>query len=273
MTEIFEDIKRTHLADVPECPNPQSVWILSQPGGGKSRSVRRWPPALPGCRPLRIVGDDFKVFHPSYEPLLARCHRTAGQLIRPHYQTWQAWAEELVRKLRGDAVIESAPGSAKQFLDGVAPFREAGYGTRLDAVATRPPDSQLGTAVRYLRTAGAERLLPARFTTAAGHDQCVEAVAASVRAAEREAAVDQVTVRRPDGTLLYRADRGPEGFERPGALAALEAEWNRPYTDEEATGFLADLAWAHKGLPEYRDELRAIGERARPLLPAGRRMP
>ncbi|MDH6548003.1 hypothetical protein M2161_007079 [Streptomyces sp. SAI-133] len=273
MTEIFEDIRRTHLTDVPECPNPESVWVLSQPGGGKSRSVRRWPPALPGCRPLRIVGDDFKAFHPSYEPLLARCHRTAGQRIRPYYQTWQAWTEEFVRKLRGDAVIESAPGSAEQFLDSVAPFREAGYGTRLDAVATRPADSRLGTAVRYLRTAGPDRLLPARFTTAAGHDQCVTALAASVRAAEQEAAVDQVRVRRPDGTLLYEARRGPDGFERPGALAALEAEWNRPYTDAEATGFVGDLVWLHRRLPEYREELREIGERALPLLPAGLRLP
>jgi hypothetical protein len=266
MTEIFEDIKRTYLSDVPLSTDPLVGYLMSQPGGGKSESAHRWRPLLPDRRPVRIVGDDYKVFHPAYLTLLERDPRTAGSLIRPYYQAWQAWTEDFVRQRRGDAVIEIAPGSAEQFLDSAAAFRKAGYRVELVVLAVRAADSRLGTAMRHARAIGVGGP-PARFTSASGHDRCFAAVADAAQAAERGAVADSVTVRRRDGTVLYRADRGTAESTRLGALEAVRAERSRRYSDMEAAQFRADLAWLRKELPDHGAELDEIAELARPLLP------
>ncbi|MEV2210255.1 zeta toxin family protein [Streptomyces sp. NPDC050997] len=267
MAEIFEDIKGTYLSDVASTGDPVVVYVMSQPGGGKSESLYRWPPLLPGRRPVRIVGDDYKGFHPAYLTLLEGDPRNAGSAIRPYYGAWQAWAEDFVRQRRGDAVIEIAPGSAKQFREGAAAFREAGYRVELIVLAVRPSDSRLGTATRYAEAIGAGAS-PARFTSASGHDDCFAAVEASVLTAEQEAVVDRVTVRRRDGTELYQADRGTPEFTGLGALDVVRAEWSRSYTDPEAARFRDTLARLREMLPGHGAELDEIAELARPLLPS-----
>ncbi|MFD9598458.1 Zeta toxin family protein, partial [Kitasatospora sp. NPDC059973] len=53
---------------------------------------------------------------------------------------------------------------------------------------------------------------------------------------------------------------------RAGALALL-AEQGRPYTEEEAARFWAVQRGLHTAMPQYRDDLVAIGALALPLMP------
>ncbi|MEU3733721.1 zeta toxin family protein [Streptomyces sp. NPDC033538] len=264
---IFDElIAPTLLENITPQERPVAVYVMGQPGSGKTRTVRVLRRALRG-RPTRISGDDFKAAHPDYYDLLREEPRTAGERIRADYRAWQAMAEAAVRERRGDVTIEIAPGSAAGFVESAMAYRRAGYRVELVVLAVRAADSRQGTAVRC---ADVNRLGGhGRFTTATGHDHHFAVLADAVAAAEQEAMVDAVMVWGRDGTVLYRNDRTPQGsWARPaGAAGALLAEQRRPYTSQEAARFWAVQRRLRAELPHYRHDLEQIALLARALMP------
>ncbi|AXE27948.1 Zeta toxin family protein (plasmid) [Streptomyces globosus] len=255
------------LQDITPQERPVAVYVLGQPGSGKTTAARVLRRALRG-RPTHISGDFFKASHPDYYDLLREEPRTAGERIRADYRAWQAMAEAAVRERRGDVTIEIAPGSAAGFVEGAMAYRRAGYRVELVVLAVRAADSRQGTAVRC---ADVNRLGGhGRFTTAAGHDHHFAVLADAVAAAEQQAVADSVMVWRRDGTVLYRNDLTPQGsWARPaGAVKALLDEQRRPYTSQEAARFWALQRRLRAELPHYRHDIEQIARLARALMPA-----
>jgi hypothetical protein len=239
------------------------VYIAGQPGSGKTRAARLVHRSLRS--PVHLAGGDFKTLHPDYLQLLRTDPRRASERIRADYRAWQERAEAYVRERRGNLVIETTPAGADRFAADAQADRRAGCRVELLVLAVRAADSRQGTAQRY---AEVSRLgLPACFTTAAGHDAHFH-VPDVVEAAEELAVVDQITVMRRDTTVLYRSQptRMRPGY--PAAALALLAEQARPYTDQEAAAFWAVQRALHAVMPQYRDDLTAIGALAVPLMPA-----
>ncbi|MFD5473384.1 zeta toxin family protein [Streptomyces sp. NPDC127105] len=265
---IFDTlIAPTLLEDITPQERPVAVYVMGQPGSGKTSQARVLRRALRG-RPTRISGDDFKASHPDYYDLLHQEPRTAGERIRADYRAWQAMAEAAVRERRGDVTIEIAPGSAAGFVEGAMAYRRAGYRVELVVLAVRAADSRQGTAVRC---ADVNRLGGhGRFTTAQGHDHHFAVLADAVAAAEQEAVADSVMVWGRGGTVLYRNDLTPQGsWTRPaGAVKALLAEQRRPYTSREAARFWALQRRLRAELPHYRHDIEEIACLARALMPA-----
>ncbi|MER5711966.1 hypothetical protein [Streptomyces sp. NPDC002122] len=102
-----------------------------------------------------------------------------------------------------------------------------------------------------------------RFTSRSGHDPCFRALAEVVAVAERHPQIAAITVIRRDGQALRRHEAG--GTRR--VSWALVAERLRPYTEQEAVGFLRLHRGLRRALPRHRDELDEIAAPARPLLP------
>ncbi|MGI5532467.1 zeta toxin family protein [Streptomyces syringium] len=261
------------LEDITPQERPVAVFVMGQPGSGKTTAAGVLRRALRG-RPTRISGDFFKASHPDYYDLLREEPRTAGERIRADYRAWQAMAEAAVRQRRGDVTIEVAPGSAAGFVEGAMAYRRAGYRVELVVLAVRAADSRQGTAVRC---ADVNRLGGhGRFTTAAGHDHHFAVLADAVVAAEQQAVADSVMVWGRDGTVLYRNDLTPQGsWARPtgavkptGAVRALLAEQRRPYTSQEAARFWALQRRLRAELPHYRHDIEQIARLARALMPA-----
>ncbi|WP_245766711.1 zeta toxin family protein [Streptomyces colonosanans] len=260
-------IAPTLLEDITPQERPVAVYVMGQPGSGKTSQARVLRRALRG-RPTRISGDDFKASHPDYYDLLREEPRTAGDRIRADYRAWQAMAEAAVRERRGDVTIEIAPGSVAGFVEGAMAYRRAGYRVELVVLAVRAADSRQGTAVRC---ADVNRLGGhGRFTTAAGHDHHFAVLAEAVAEAEQEAVADSVMVWGRDGTVLYRNDLTPQGsWAQPaGAVKALLAEQRRPYTSREAARFWALQRRLRAELPHYRHDIEQIARLARALMPA-----
>ncbi|MGW8065894.1 zeta toxin family protein [Streptomyces ziwulingensis] len=260
-------IAPTLLEDITPQERPVAVYVMGQPGSGKTTTARVLRRALRG-RPTRISGDSFKAFHPDYYSLLHEEPRTAGERIRADYRAWQAMAEAAVRERRGDVTIEIAPGSAAGFVEGAMAYRRAGYRVELVVLAVRAADSRQGTAVRC---ADVNRLGGrGRFTTAQGHDHHFAVLADAVAAAEQQAVADSVMVWGRDGAVLYRNDRASGGsWSRPGTAAdVLLAAQNRPYTAQEAARFWALQRRLHTELPHFRHDLEQIARLARALMPA-----
>ncbi|MFJ7250158.1 zeta toxin family protein [Kitasatospora sp. NPDC098652] len=243
---------------------PIVVYIAGQPGAGKTRAARLVHGSLRS--PVHLSGDDFKTLHPDYLQLLRTDPRRASERIRADYRAWQAKAEAYVRERRGNLVIETTPAGPDRFAADAQAYRRAGYRVELLVLAVRAADSRQGTAHRY---AEVSRLgLPARFTTTAGHDAHFQVLPDVVAAAEELAVVDQVTVMRRDTTALYRSQPTRMRPQHPAAAMALLAEQARPYTDQEAAAFWAVQRALHAAMPQYRDDLTAIGALAVPLMPA-----
>ncbi|MEV7518641.1 zeta toxin family protein [Streptomyces diastaticus] len=258
---IFDElIVPSHLSGIVTREAPRAVYVLGQPGAGKTATARMVRRALPGA--VRLVGDDFKAAHPDYFDLLRDDPRGAGAAIRADYRAWFTEAEAYVRARRGDVVIEAAPGSREEFLASARPFAAGGYQIELVVLAVRAPDSRLATALRYAR---AQQLgLSGRFTSQAGHDQCYRALADIVQAAaDHVASAAALTVLSREGRALLRQEPGGRA-----ATWALTAERYRPYTDEEAVRFLQLHRALRRALPRYRAELDEIAALARPLMPA-----
>ncbi|WP_380286470.1 zeta toxin family protein [Kitasatospora purpeofusca] len=258
--EIFDlDIAPMLLGGTVARERPVAVFVVGQPGAGKTSIALMVKRAMrPGT--VHLAGDDLKMLHPDYYDLL-RCEaREAGAAIRADYKAWFDMAQAYVRERRGDIVIETAPGSARNVLADAEAFHRASYRVQVLALAVRAADSRQGTAARY---ADAQRHgTPARFTTAAGHDRCFDAVAATVDQAASSDVVDDLVVMGRDGRALWR--RGHSGA-TPGW--ALHVERNRPYTEAEARRFLTVQESVRRALPQHRREVEEIAALARPLLP------
>ncbi|MGW1364497.1 zeta toxin family protein [Streptomyces chartreusis] len=262
---IFDELIVPSLGRITPQEKPVVVYVMGQPGAGKTRAARLVRRTL--RNPVHITGDDFKAAHPDYLQLLREEPRTASTRIRADYRAWQAQAEAYVRERRADMVIEIAPGSAAEFAAGAAAHRQAGYRVELVVLAVRAADSRQGTAARYARAS--QDGLPARFTTAAGHDRHFAVLAEAVATAEQLAVVDSVTVMRRNAHALYRNEpTAPTRALRPAADLILAAEHARPYTAEEAARFWATQRWLRSVMPQYRDDLTAIGALACPLMPS-----
>ncbi|MFI6587448.1 zeta toxin family protein [Embleya sp. NPDC050493] len=269
---IFDELLVEDLGVITPHRRPVVVYVMGQPGAGKTRASHLVHRAMRHRRPTGISGEDFKGAHPDYLQLLQEHPRTAGERVRADYRAWRDQAMAHVRAHRGDMIVETAPGSADAFLADVAADRRAGYRVELVVIAARAADSRQGTAARYARLS---RSGPARFTTVAGHDRCLRAVLESVHAAEvgQGSPVDSVTVMRRDHTAVYRNERGPDGrwARAAGAAWALLGEQRRPYTPGEAARFLAMHRWLSAVLPQHRSELVDIARLAEPLMPAATR--
>ncbi|WP_331744502.1 zeta toxin family protein (plasmid) [Streptomyces sp. NBC_01136] len=259
---VFDElIAPSYLSGIVSRDDPRAVYVLGQPGAGKLLAARMVKRAMrPGT--TRLVGDDFKASHPDYLRLLTEDPRNAGAAIRADYRAWFAEAEEYVRRCRGDALIEGAPGSVDEFLSSALPFAADGYPVELVVLAVREADSLLSTALRYARSLQAGGYT--RFTSRAGHDVCFRALADVVDAAQRHPAITAVTVIRRDGEALLRQEQG--GGRR--AAWVLAAERMRPYTDQEAVQFLRLHQALRRALPQHRWELDAVAALARPLMSA-----
>ncbi|MFI5534484.1 zeta toxin family protein [Kitasatospora sp. NPDC051853] len=267
--QIFEeDIVPLLLDDIVPSERPVAIFVLGQPGAGKTRIAHTILHGHHGgSRPTHLSGDNFKSAHPDYFELMSTHPRTAGELIREDYQAWQRQAFGYVRERRGSVLIEIAPGSAASFAKEVAGFRRAGHRIEVVAMAVRAADSRQGTALRYaaMHTKG----VPARFTTASGHDRCLAAVQQVLAAVDTGTEVDSVLVVKRGHEVIYRNQRGPDGrWEKTGraALAHL-LETTRPYTDTEARLFAERHRYLAARLPQYRHDLAQIAALAAPLMP------
>ncbi|MFE6848184.1 zeta toxin family protein [Streptomyces sp. NPDC057686] len=260
-----EDIVPSFLTGITPQKNPVVVYVLGQPGSGKSRTADLLQRALRARGAIRICGDDFKAMHPDYHRLLRTHPRTAGTEIRSDYRRWCTQAEAYVRARRGDLIIEAAPADADDFWAGALPFIVAGYRIEIVVLAVRAADSRQGTAHRYALLQ--QRGLPARFTSVSGHDACHTALPAVIAGALTHPGVAGVLVTRRGLHPVHRAGAVSSREAREAVLNALAAERARPYTQTEAEAFLAGQHLLVRALPEHEAELSAITALAAPLMP------
>ncbi|MEU5836416.1 zeta toxin family protein [Streptomyces diacarni] len=255
---VFDTLILPGLGPVTRQERPLAVYVVGPPGAGKTAAAHLVLRSLPGA--VRLASDAFKAAHPDYLTLLQEDPRGAGAAIRADYRAWQKEAADHVRAQRGHMVCEVA--DARGLCARIEEDHAAGYRVEVVVLAVRPADSRQGTAQRY--ATALQDGLPARFTTAAGHDRCDEGLAEAVTALEEHPALRSLLVLSRDGHTLWR-----QTAPRPRRASwAFTAERHRPYTEDEARRFTARHRRLLLALPQHRRELEDIAALARPLMPS-----
>ncbi|MDK9496169.1 zeta toxin family protein [Streptomyces katrae] len=250
-----ELIAPTFLRKATFRPDPLVVYLVGEPGARQLEARRMLRRAM---RPRTVVVDPdlLRGHHPDHSQLVNDTPRTAGDLVRPDAEDWQAEAEAYVRERRGDLLIEADFTSAADFALSAGRFARAGYRIEVVALAARAADSRQRTPVGHARAL--ELDVVTALPTPAAHAQACEMTADIVAAAAADPCVGAVRVIDSDHRALGR-DRW--------ATWALAAARRLPYTAGEAARFHSVQRALHQVLPRLRKEIVGITAQAQPLMP------
>lgn len=231
------------LAPAPHQENPVAVYLLAQPGAGKSTTAQVLRHSLDkrgGA--VHFCNDHFRPYHPEYLRLLAEEPEMAGTYVSKDYRAWRALGEEYVRSHRIDALIEMAPSDPERFLESVEPFHSSGYHVEVALLSVPGEMSRIGLADRYLR----DRLATGsgRFPSRHGHDVSYNAIPAIADVIDAGQSVDVVSVMRRGQELVYQNKRARDGTwaHPPRTSQAIHSERDRSWSSRETHQFGLALA-------------------------------
>jgi zeta toxin len=251
---------------------PLAILLGGQPGIGKSSTKSALQAALvEHGGALDFAADLLRPFHPKFTQLLAGDERELAALDADIDHDARAWVDMTVEHAvtnRLHAILDSNlanPARAAGFLDR---FSAAGYRVEVHFVAGPAALSRLGVLQRY--QAQIDQLGRGAYCPVPIQERNYLGVLDTADMLDRDLRADQVGVFRRGGTLVYRQDRGPDGWiPHTGARQAIETERARPWTAAEQNWFLdaaSDLAG--RLTPDYLPDLHDACVLARPLFPA-----
>jgi UDP-N-acetylglucosamine kinase len=214
--DLLEDIFRQII--VPDYllrsdPEPQDhpvvVHLGGQPGAGKSTVAAQLQRQFADHGGLVwVTWDDFRPFHPDYESLLAERPADMPDVTRPAARWWQDRAAVYLRDGRYNTLLEGGFRDPQTVMAAALNFADAGYQTRVSALAVPAALSRLGIIERY--AAQVEATGTGRWTTAASHDADYVGTAEVLRLAHAAPQVSRISLWTRDG-LVYDTRRDRAG--------------------------------------------------------------
>ncbi|MEU9405751.1 zeta toxin family protein [Streptomyces sp. NPDC048281] len=192
---------------------------------------------------VRIGRDRYKQAHRGYGTYLEEDVRTAGVLVRPDTRRWQAEVEAYTRSIPLDAVVETALADPQEIRADSAAYRAAGYRVELVVLAVADALCQLSVLERFLGPGGEGG---GRYVGWDNQDGCAAGLLDTLHVVEAERLVDRVLVARRGLEPLYDNELTPDGaWSRPAAaVAAVRAEWRRPWDAPQSRVFRRELVRA-----------------------------
>nr|WP_237398294.1 zeta toxin family protein [Rathayibacter rathayi] len=238
----------------------RSVIILigGQPGAGKTRASEEVLARHTQTRPIPLVGDEFRQFHPAYEQLLATDPANMAPATDAAVGRWVRMAIDYAREHRYSVLVEGTFRRPEITLAEADAFHRAGYFTHVVALAVPAPVSRNSTLHRAV--ADARRGGEARWTPLDAHERGYAGTPRTIAAAEVSDAVDRITIYNRAGQALYDGHRRGDGHVLDGAVTALEIGRLHPPMPSIARAWLDDL---HDDLAH----VRAVGLLQPEMLP------
>ncbi|MBC2869793.1 zeta toxin family protein [Streptomyces mexicanus] len=277
-----EENRRIFAADiVPELltgPTPQdpptAVFLLGQPGAGKTRVAQLVAEQLDARGGFADIDSDlYKPYHPQYAELMARDDRLMALYTGPDGRAWMRQAQQFVRgedPLSGgrklNALIQEIAMDPEFLAGTMRQYRAVGARTEVFVLAVSQALSEQGILNRYyeqVRDRGQGRLTVPEKAAAS-----YTGIAVSCEVIARQGLADYAAVyRRGESIPRYAASAAELSAEPLALRQVLERERNRPWTPEESQDFRAVQQKLREGLPaDFGPQLDRIDELARPLL-------
>ncbi|MFJ3877166.1 zeta toxin family protein [Streptomyces sp. NPDC090077] len=254
--------------------NPAVVFVIGQPGAGKSRVTEDVARALNRHGGFVDVDSDlYKPYHPAYEALMAQDDTLMAAYTRADGRAWMAQAEEYVRTHRLHAIIQETSQNTAAVEDKMLAYRNAGARVEALFMQVSQAMSNQGIVNRYF-----EQLADrgqGRLTVQANADESYRGILDLADKLDDSAVVHLANIyRRGESKPRYsnsNSTLGSGDWAGPPTLRdALEAERSRPWTAAESEAFVATqmrLRERSHGLgPEWPKRLAMIEQQAAPLL-------
>jgi adenylate kinase family enzyme len=181
------------LAEKDPQEQPQAVFLVGQPGAGKSRIAPYLVADLNGTQAtLHIDGDRLRAYHPEHGRLLRERASEAAALLNPDAAKWVHRLAADAAQKRVNVVLDTTMRDAEGTKQLAKMFRKSGY--RVEAVVVATPERVSLLTVFQRHEATRQRQGAARYVPPAVHEQAYQALPHSLAAAEKQQLFDQVRV-------------------------------------------------------------------------------
>lgn len=216
---------------------PELVLLGGQPGAGKTMTGQALAaPAAGRSGLVRIVGDDFRQFHPDYLEVLRQRPLEMPHVTAHAAGEWTRMSVEHALASGFSCLIEGTwrDLSVPQTTVGLA--HDAGFSVRAVALGVQPVVSRLATVERYYNAV--ESGAAARWTPSQGHERALAGItgtAATLGADERVSRVSAVT---RTGSAPYDVEDPATAGRGEHFARAIEATWAAPLSPDRARSWL-----------------------------------
>lgn len=242
--ERFRDVVSGDVfADARPSPSPVWVGIGGQPGAGKTAGRQTALRLATTDSVVPIIGDDLRPFHPAYGQLMREAPLQMPERTQDALEAWVELALEHAARERISTLVEGTFRRPEVTLATARRFKDAGFRTHLVAVAVAGWESRLSTVERFVTDHREGRA--ARWTPMAAHEAGLAGTPRTIRAAERDASIDRISVVTRRGDVLFDGS----GASRLGAARALLREQERP----PATAVVREWMHRYRAAAEYVD--------------------
>ncbi|KAF1730349.1 Toxin zeta [Beauveria bassiana] len=240
---------------------PLAVLAVGQTGAGKTLLAPAILHALSPGKPVHLIADTYKTYHPQYTSLMqSSAPQHASPATGPDARRWLALAVGEAARRGVDVVLESACRHPEDFCALAAQFRAAQYRVEVVVLAVPAALSRLGILARFYekKPEAQSRGLPVRLTPVKVHDDSYAGLLHAARYLESSGAADQVVVVRRGNLVAYGWERA--GGEAPKIAAAVERERERRLTETERKTALEDVQRLelHEGAKEQLEQVREL---------------
>jgi hypothetical protein len=242
--------------------SPVAVFVLGQPGVGKSTTIKS---VLDHLRQrgeaIELSGDPFKPYHPQWKTF---DQTVAGANTAADGRRWRNMAQDYLMNRKVDLVIETAGRNPSEFDDLAAKAKASGY--RVEAVFLAAPDAMSRAGILDRFEDMRQQYGKGRMVTPQMHESSYTGVqAAAQRIDANQAQVDAVHILRRGNLVVYSNERDASGnwVRPPQASQALAAE-RACWTPDEAQQF-GEVMTRLRGNPAmepWKSELQQIQDRA-----------
>lgn len=270
---LFQElITVTEFAGVTSVATPTVVFTGGQAGSGKSHAKSLLGEAFGPAGYVDIGTDSLRVFHPRWLELLEKDPATATLYTQADAQAWVARSVTYAAEHRMNVIMDSTLSRETEISGFLAEFREHGYRTEIAFVAAPLALSWLGNLARYQGMLEAQG--QGRISLREPYERGAAQILSVVAHLEQTAPVDQLSIYRRGGELLYRNTRGlgEQWISPPNAAEVITHERHRSWTGHEADTFLTELEdLAGRMAPQHRPDLAYAVELAGDRVPGAER--
>lgn len=259
------------LAPARSQAEPVAVYLLGQPGAGKTRVS-----ALLGQRLderggfADIDSDLYKPYHPQYARLMREDDRKMTLYTGEDGRAWMRQAQQYARENRLNVLVQEIAMDAEFLAQGMSKYRAAGYRIEVAAMGVHQALSDQGYLNRYqeqVNDRGQGRLTVPEKAIAS-----YSGILTSAGKIEREYLANYEAVyRRGESEPRYANElaTADSWAEEPRFAEAIVEARNLPLTAEETMDFLRVQAKLYEQMDtSFHPKLREIDAQAAPILDA-----
>ncbi|AEA29029.1 Zeta toxin family protein (plasmid) [Pseudonocardia dioxanivorans CB1190] len=270
------DIVPSELELVPAQEQPIVVFLIGQPGAGKSATADEIRDVFGDGGFVEVDRDIYSVdiyeaYHPRYAEILGLDDKLMAAAVGPDGRAWMAKVQDYVRAHRLHALVHEIAQNPDYLVATATKYRNAGYQVAVVVLAVPEGISRQGILDRYFQQVadrGAGRLsVPEK--AAESYARIPEGAARL----EADKVADAVAVFRrglnPAGASYWNHQTAAGKWQNPPRIAAAIHAERQTVTPQEMADFAArQIRLRAVGAAEFGDELATIENLVSALTPA-----